>query len=141
MSKSKGNTIAPDVMIKKYGADTLRLYILSVAPPEDALEWSEEGFNGSRRFVNRVWRLVDRYVTREGATASGSGDTLRPKVHQTIQKVGQDIEQRMRLNTAVAALHELLNEIEGAEATAPAAVLEEAIETIDLLLKALTAQV
>jgi leucyl-tRNA synthetase len=62
MSKSKGNTIAPDEMIQKYGADTLRHYILSVAPPEDALEWSEDGFNGSRRFVNRVWRLALRHA-------------------------------------------------------------------------------
>jgi leucyl-tRNA synthetase len=153
MSKSKGNTIAPDVMIKKYGADTLRLYILSVAPPEDALEWSEEGFNGSRRFVSRVWRLVDRHAdafakeTRAPITGNLAepARSLRRKLHQTIQKVGQDIDERMRLNTAVAALHELLNEIEAAEPKIEKSearpALREAIETLVLLLNPFTPHV
>jgi leucyl-tRNA synthetase len=153
MSKSKGNTIAPDVMIKKYGADTLRLYILSVAPPEDALEWSEEGFNGSRRFVNRVWRLIDRHAeafAKEPRAALPAelpepARSLRRKLHQTIQKVGQDIDERMRLNTAVAALHELLNEIEAAEPKIEKAearpALREAIETLVLLLNPFTPHV
>jgi leucyl-tRNA synthetase len=153
MSKSKGNTIAPDDMIRKYGADTLRLYILSVAPPEDALEWSEDGFNGSRRFVNRVWRLVDRHAdafARESAVAipetlDEPARGLRRKLHQTIQKVGQDIDERMRLNTAVAAMHELLNEIEAAEPKieggAARPVLREAIESLVLLLNPFTPHV
>jgi leucyl-tRNA synthetase len=153
MSKSKGNTIAPDVMIRKYGADTLRLYILSVAPPEDALEWSEDGFNGSRRFVNRVWRLVDRHAAALAkepraaipASLEEPARGLRRKVHQTIQKVGQDIDERMRLNTAVAALHELLNEIEAAEPKIETGearpVLREAVETLVLLLNPFTPHV
>jgi leucyl-tRNA synthetase len=153
MSKSKGNTIAPDEMIQKYGADTLRHYILSVAPPEDALEWSEDGFNGSRRFVNRVWRLVDRHAEAfakepKAAMPADLSDTaraLRRKVHQTIQRVTQDIDERMHLNTAVAALQELLNEIERVEAEVdkgPArAALREAVETLLLLLNPITPHV
>jgi leucyl-tRNA synthetase len=116
MSKSKGNTIAPDDVIAKYGADTLRLYILSVAPPEDALEWSEEHIEGSHRLVQRIWRLVARHgstPTGEEAEADASraaAGTIRRKTHQTIQRVTTDIE-RIHVNTAVAAFHELTNEI------------------------------
>jgi leucyl-tRNA synthetase len=153
MSKSKGNTIAPDDMIQKYGADTLRHYILSVAPPEDALEWSEDGFNGSRRFVNRVWRLVDRHAEAFAKEPKGAipGDLpetargLRRKVHQTIKRVTADIDERMHLNTAVAALQELLNEIERVEPEVdkgPArAALREAVETLILLLNPITPHV
>jgi leucyl-tRNA synthetase len=150
MSKSKGNTISPDEMIQKYGADTLRHYILSVAPPEDALEWAEDGINGSKRFVIRVWRLVDRHADAlaKEPRAAIPGDLpeaaliLRRKVHQTILKVTQDIDERMRMNTAVAALYELLNALEEAadkvEAGAGRPVLREALETLVLLLNPFT---
>jgi leucyl-tRNA synthetase len=152
MSKSKGNTIAPDDVIGRYGADTLRLYILFAAPPELAMEWSESGIEGPHRFILRVWRLVLRHAealrTRDAAAGSGlppAAVALRRKVHQTIQKVTHDIEERIQLNTAVAALMELVNEIyrlEADVADGPArAALREALETVVLLLSPFTPHV
>jgi len=141
MSKSKGNTIAPDAVIAKYGADTLRLYILSVAPPEDALEWSEEHIEGSHRLVQRIWRLVTRHgsvrvvaLAPMGAGSGGAAATVRRKTHQTIQRVTTDIE-RIHVNTAVAAFHELTNGIYRLEAELAAtpegrSVLREALEAV-----------
>jgi len=153
MSKSKGNTVAPDDMIAKYGADTLRLYILSVAPPSLPLEWQEEGIEGPRRFLHRVWRLVDRHA---GAFASDirkpmpadlpeAARQLRRKVHQTIARLGEDVDARIHLNTAVAALIELVNEIYRLEpdvASGPGRpALLEALETLVLLLSPFTPHV
>src|SRR5437870_8497157 len=124
MSKSRGNTVAPDDMIKAYGADTLRLYILSVAPPELHMEWSTENIAGSHRLVQRVWRFVDRHaegLAREprapvpGALPEAAR-SLRRKVHRTILKVTEDVDERIHLNTAVAAFHELANEMGRLEA-------------------------
>jgi leucyl-tRNA synthetase len=153
MSKSKGNTIAPDDVIGRYGADTLRLYILFAAPPELAMEWSETGIEGPHRFIQRVWRLVLRHaesLAKEepaGARAAlaPAAAALRRKVHQTIEKVTRDIEERIQLNTAVAALMELVNEIYRLEtdvASGPGrAVLREALETVVLLLNPFTPHV
>jgi leucyl-tRNA synthetase len=150
MSKSKGNTIAPDAVIARYGADTLRLYILFAAPPEMAMEWSETGIEGPHRFVQRVWRLVDRHAAalrsapREAMPAQlpAAARELRRKVHQTIEKVTRDIEERIQLNTAVAALMELANEIyrlEAEVASGPGVpALREALETLVLLLNPFT---
>jgi len=150
MSKSKGNTIAPDDIIVRYGADTLRLYILFVAPPDMAMEWKEEGIEGAHRFVQRVWRLVDRHAE---SFASGvrvplakevpaAGQQLRRKLHQTIAKVGNDIEKRIHLNTAVAALMELVNELYRTEAELAEGpgrpLLRDALETLVLLLSPFT---
>jgi leucyl-tRNA synthetase len=153
MSKSKGNTVAPDDVIGAYGADTLRLYILSVAPPEMPLEWSEEHIEGSFRLVQRVWRLVDRHAEALAgapraaipANLAGAPRDLRRKVHQTIQRVTSDID-RIHLNTAVAAFHELVNEVlrlepEVAPGGPGRAVLREAIETVVLLLNPFTPHV
>jgi leucyl-tRNA synthetase len=147
MSKSKGNTVAPDDVIGSYGADTLRLYVLGEAPAEMALEWSEERIGGSFRLVQRAWRLVDRHAAvlstgapREiPADLTGPARDLRRKTHQTIQKVSADID-RIHLNTAVAAFHELVNEIHRLEpGLAPLsgdrlAALREAIEALVLLM-------
>jgi leucyl-tRNA synthetase len=153
MSKSKGNTVAPDDMVKKYGADTLRFYILSVAPPEDALEWEEEGIEGAWRFVNRVWRLIDRHADALSKEPRGSmpaelpeaARALRRKLHQTIQKVTVDIDERIHLNTATAAFHELVNEIYRVEAEIEKgpgrAVLREALETLVRLMNPFTPHV
>jgi leucyl-tRNA synthetase len=145
MSKSKGNTVAPDDVIGSYGADTLRLYVLGEAPAEMALEWSEERISGSFRLIQRAWRLVDRHAAALAATPRGdfSADPtgpardLRRKTHQTIEKVTADID-RIHLNTAVAAFHELVNEIHrlepAVEAAGGRAALREAIETLVILM-------
>jgi leucyl-tRNA synthetase len=113
MSKSKGNVVAPEDMIAKYGADSLRAYILFMAPPDKDLEWSYEGLDGMFRFLGRVWRLVSE-VAEEAASGRGvaAGDeaakTLHREMHRVIGKVTDDIE-RFQLNTAIAALMELTN--------------------------------
>jgi leucyl-tRNA synthetase len=153
MSKSKGNTIAPDDVIKRYGADTLRLYILFAGPPELPMEWSESGIEGPHRFLLRVWRLVDRHASAFSTEAPEAlpaelppaARGLRRKVHQTIARVTRDIDERIQLNTAVAALMELVNEIYRLEeqvAEGPGrAVLREALETVILLLNPFTPHV
>jgi leucyl-tRNA synthetase len=151
MSKSKGNTVAPDEVIKEYGADTLRLYILSVGPPEMALEWKADAIEGSHRLIQRVWRLMDRHAEALGGSpqapvtaTSDAARALRRKVHQTIRKVTEDVDERIRLNTATAALHELVNEIYRVEADLAAGdrpVLREALEALVLLMNPFTPHV
>jgi leucyl-tRNA synthetase len=146
MSKSKGNTVAPDDIIKQVGADTLRLYILSVAPPEDALEWNDKNIAGVHRFLHRVWSLLDRHAaaiagetrTPVPAELSPAARALRRKVHQTIRRITDDIEERLKLNTAVSALIELEHAIADAEPGLGAGperpVFREALEALVLLL-------
>jgi len=154
MSKSKGNTIAPDDVIARYGADTLRLYILFAGPPELPMDWSESGIEGPNRFLHQVWRLVDRHAEALAAAPriaipaelSGPARDLRRKVHQTTLKVTRDIEERIQLNTAVAALMELKNEVQKLEEAVGEteegrAVLREALETLVLLLNPFTPHV
>ncbi len=150
MSKRKGNTVAPDEVIARYGADTLRLYILAVAPPEMHMEWKAEGIEGERRLLHRVWRMVDKHAEALAAEPRGGLDAalpapaaeLRRKVHQTIQRVTEDVDERIHLNTAVAAFHELVNEIYRLEpevatgAGRPA--LREALEAIVTLMNPFT---
>jgi leucyl-tRNA synthetase len=153
MSKSKGNTVAPDDVVKEYGADTLRLYILSVAPPELHMEWSTENIAGSHRLVQRVWRFVDRHadaLAKEPRAALPAelpepARTLRRKVHQTILRVTEEIEERFHLNNAVAAFHELANEmgrLEAEVAEGPGRIVwREAVETLVLLTSPFTPHV
>ncbi len=117
MSKSKGNTVDPDYIVRTYGADTARLFILFAAPPERDLEWSDAGVEGAYRFLNRVWRLVSDVVQELGplpeglepAPADEAAAELRRMVHRTVQRVTQDIEDRFHFNTAIAAVMELVN--------------------------------
>lgn len=115
MSKNKKNTVDPDLMIKIYGADTLRLFMLFTAPPEKDLEWSEAGAEGASRFLNRVWRVIHKWHDKLSGAAEGESSdaarALRRKTHQTIKRISNDIGERMNFNTAVAALMELTNEI------------------------------
>jgi leucyl-tRNA synthetase len=117
MSKSKGNVVDPDEMIQKYGADALRLYVMFVAPPENEVEWTDAGLEGSFRFLARVWRLVDHWAdaVRGAPTADGELNdlerALRRKTHDTIRRVTVDIDERQHLNTAVSALMELVNDL------------------------------
>ncbi len=154
MSKSKGNVVDPDAMIKAYGADTVRLFILFAAPPEKDLEWSDQGVEGAHRFLHKVWRLVTdsldglKTASVDADLLSGSAErrelsSLRNKTHNTIKRVTDDIEKRLHFNTAISALMELTNEVnafiaaEGLPSTEdrPAwAVFREAIETILVLL-------
>jgi leucyl-tRNA synthetase len=148
MSKSKGNIVDPEDMIKRYGADTTRLFTLFAAPPERDLEWQEEGVEGSSRFLNRVWRLIYelRNHLSQGSDPAPIGKAglppdlweIRQKAHKTIKKVTEDIE-RFHFNTAIAAVMELVNHLyqtkDGIEATPHAgAVWRETIESLILLL-------
>jgi leucyl-tRNA synthetase len=160
MSKSKGNVVDPDDMIEKYGADALRLYVMFVAPPEKEVEWTDSGLEGSFRFLARVWRLVEPLagVARGGFPADAASAltdahrAVRRKTHQTIERVTGDLYPRVHLNTAIAALHELVNELyafveqagiakearssEGVRDLDPAtrAVLSEALQALVLML-------
>ena len=116
MSKSKNNGIDPQAIIDQYGADTARVFMMFAAPPDQSLEWSDAGVEGSNRFLKRVWRLVSGFLEKgNNATAidvaqlSTEAQDLRRKTHETIQKVGDDIERRHAFNTAIAAMMELLN--------------------------------
>ena len=134
MSKSKGNTVDPQPLIEEYGADTVRLFMMFAAPPDQGLEWSDAGVEGAHRFLKRLWRQVfDRKQAgwRPAApTAVGLDDAakaLRRKLHETLARVTDDVEKRQTFNTVVAANMELFNELnkfEGRGATAEAVVTE-----------------
>lgn len=117
MSKSLGNIVSPEEILSKYGADTARLFILFAAPPERELEWSDQGVEGSFRFLNRIWRIVQHFepVLAQKVTSydhSSLNDTdkeLRRVLHSSIQKVTSDIETRFNFNTAISTLMELVN--------------------------------
>jgi len=127
MSKSKGNAVDPDEIIERYGADTLRLFILFAAPPEDELEWNTKAIEGSWRFVNRALRLVEDFTPND---KKGESSGLRTKLHLAIKKVTEDVEQRFQFNTAISAVMELVNEIYATKE----ADTQEAIEAVILLL-------
>ena len=155
MSKSKGNVVGAEEMADKYGADTGRLYTLFAAPPEKDLEWSEESIEGSWRFLNRVFRLVDRHaeVVRAVKSASGTADArvitpnsakekqLLRKTHQTLRRVTQDFETRWHFNSAIALIMDLTNEIYAAEPLDEGVrpeVQKEVLELLTLMLAPMT---
>jgi len=114
MSKSKGNTVSPREIINRFGADTVRVFILFAGPPELDMEWSDQGVEGAFRFLNRVWRTVGRVIefpTQEIETDKGRMEALERKVHQTIFRVTRDIQEKFHFNTAISSLMELLNEM------------------------------
>src|SRR5213080_2892453 len=149
MSKSKGNVVSDDFIREKYGADTGRLFELFAAPPEKDLEWNDQGIEGAFRFLNRVWRFTLTHLDELRTPTPGrvvpvsdAARTFRRLIHETIQRVTDDIEREFHFNTAVAAIMELVNALHGFEATSAgtvepaerAALLREAVETITLLL-------
>jgi len=117
MSKSKNNGINPEVMVKKYGADTIRLFMMFAAPAKMALEWQESGVEGISRFLKRVWRLVfyhfkkSTYQPLITSDLNDSQKSLRYNLHKTIGKVTDDIDRRQTFNTAIAAIMELVNQL------------------------------
>jgi leucyl-tRNA synthetase len=119
MSKSRGNVVEPDEVVKKHGADTLRLYVLFEAPPEKEMDWTDQRLEGPARFLLRIWRLVEQEKERLRKAGSIDGEeewnetesALRRKTHQTIMRVTRDIEDRLHLNTAIAAIMELVNDV------------------------------
>ncbi len=142
MSKAKGNTVDPQELIEKYGADTVRLFMMFAAPPEQALEWSDDGVQGSFRFLKRFWNAVAQHVAKGPTVAVNSAELssaqkeLRRKTHQTIAKISDDIGRRSSFNTAVAAAMELLNAVNKHEDQTDAgrAVEHEALEAVVLML-------
>ncbi len=150
MSKSKGNIVEPEEVAEKHGVDALRLYVLFEAPPEKEMEWTDARLEGPSRFVQRVWRFVQNNADAISTASSIEGiegeeewneaeTALRRKTHQTILKVTRDIEERLHLNTPIAAIMELLNELYRAIEPRPSRpeswkAIREATETLLLLL-------
>ncbi len=140
MSKAKGNTVDPQVLIDEYGADTVRLFMMSAAPPEQALEWSDDGVQGAFRFLKRLWTAVLEHCDAGPVEAVTQFDdaqkALRRKTHQTIAKVSDDIGRRYKFNTAVAASMELMNAINRFDDGSPGgrAVVQESLAAIVVLL-------
>ncbi|HEY8385357.1 MAG TPA: leucine--tRNA ligase, partial [Porticoccaceae bacterium] len=142
MSKSKGNTVDPQALIDQYGADTVRLFTMFAAPPEQSLEWSDEGVAGAHRFLRKLWRAVASHRLKgepgalDPAALEGKLRDLRRKTHETIARVSNDFGVRQTFNTAIAAVMELLNELGRLDDTSPQAlaVEREALESAVLLL-------
>src|SRR5690606_25115288 len=123
MSKSKGNTVDPEELINQYGADTVRLFSMFAAPPEQSMEWSDSGVEGANRFLRRLWKAVEGHVNAgtpgkldsaslpAAQNLPDSQKQLRRKTHETIAKVSDDYGRRQTFNTAIAATMELLNEV------------------------------
>jgi leucyl-tRNA synthetase len=141
MSKSKGNIVDPDEIIKKYGADTLRLFILFAAPPEAELDWNDRGMEGAWRFLTRVWRLVEETVEPSQQSEPVSEPGLAKKMHQTIKKVTDDMEGGFKFNTAISSAMELVNEIYKTSSQGHSVNIREAVEVTVLLLAAFTPHV
>ncbi|WP_374321707.1 leucine--tRNA ligase, partial [Pseudoxanthomonas kaohsiungensis] len=146
MSKSKNNGVDPQAMVDKYGADTVRLFSMFAAPPEQSLEWNEAGVDGMARFLRRLWTQVQKHVADGAAPAldaaalDGAQKALRRKTHETIDKVGHDYGRRHSFNTAIAAVMELMNAVAKFDDASPAgrAVRQEALEAAVLLLNPIT---
>ena len=146
MSKSKNNGIDPQEMVEKYGADTVRLFMMFASPAEMTLEWQESGVEGAKRFLGRVWNLVYEYSQNPAKTAldvtalSADQKALRRDVHKTIAKVSDDIGRRQTFNTAIAAVMELMNKLTRAplESEQDRAVIAEALSAVVRMLYPIT---
>ncbi len=143
MSKSKGNTVDPQELIDRFGADTVRLFIMFAAPPTQELEWSDSGVEGAHRFLKRLWKAVYEFVDSDAPVAEVLPRDLPPplrdlrlKLHQTLRKVTDDYDRRLTFNTAIAANMELLNALGRFEDDSPAArrLRLEVLEHILLML-------
>lgn len=146
MSKSKNNGIDPQEMVEKYGADTVRLFMMFASPAEMTLEWQESGVEGAKRFLGRVWNLAYQYQQNPAKTSlditalSAAQKALRREVHKTIAKVSDDIGRRQTFNTAIAAVMELMNKLTKAslESEQDRAVMAEALSAVVRMLYPIT---
>lgn len=146
MSKSKNNGIDPQEMVEKYGADTVRLFMMFASPAEMTLEWQESGVEGAKRFLGRVWNLVYQYQQNPAKTSldltalSAEQKVLRREVHKTIAKVSDDIGRRQTFNTAIAAVMELMNKLTKAslESDQDRAVMAESLSAVVRMLYPIT---
>jgi leucyl-tRNA synthetase len=142
MSKSKNNGVDPNRLVEEYGADTARLFIMFASPPEQSLEWSEEGVQGAFRFLRRLWRVVHQHMAAGAAgevdiaALDGRQKALRRTLHQVIVKVTDDVGRRYTFNTAIAAVMELMNELGRFEVRGASdrAVVQELLESVVLML-------
>ncbi|MDG3087417.1 leucine--tRNA ligase [Vibrio hannami] len=146
MSKSKNNGIDPQEMVDKYGADTVRLFMMFASPADMTLEWQESGVEGANRFLKRVWKLVKDHTSKGEAVAvdtsalTANQKAIRRDVHKTIAKVTDDIERRQTYNTAIAAIMELMNKLAKAaqESEQDRAILDEALKAVVRMLYPIT---
>ena len=148
MSKSKRNVVDPKEIVDYYGADTERLYTMFMGPPDRDIDWTDDGIRGAFRFLNRTWHLIIANIDRLGAvgavadpaTLDEAAVSLWRRVHRTIKKVSEDIEERFSFNTAVAAIMELFNELSpyAGKDNLDAALLREAVDTLILILSPFT---
>ncbi|MEE8481716.1 MAG: class I tRNA ligase family protein, partial [Acidiferrobacterales bacterium] len=142
MSKSKGNTVDPQGLIKKFGADTARMFTMFAAPPEQSLEWSDDAVAGANRFLKRLWKAVHDHISsvskdkQDESKLDPASTELRRLLHQTIAKVTDDINRRQTFNTAIAATMELMNAITRDKGKPSIAypVIQEALEAVVLML-------
>jgi leucyl-tRNA synthetase len=142
MSKSKNNGVDPQAMIDRYGADTVRLFMMFASPPDQMLEWKDAGVEGANRFVKQLWRVVHEHIALRGGGDPGdvepdaAAKSLRRKLHETIRKVSDDVGRRYKFNTAIAAVMELMNELGRFEQDTPSrvAVARDVIENVLLML-------
>ena len=145
MSKSKGNTVDPQALVEQYGADTVRLFVMFAAPPEQSLEWSDSGVEGASRFLKRLWkRVADHANNTRGGVApilnthelNEAQRAMRCQVHEAITKISDDVGRRHTFNTAIAACMELINGLYRFEDNTPQgrAIMQEALEAIVLML-------
>ena len=149
MSKSKNNGVDPQAMVDKFGADTVRLFSMFAAPPEQSLEWNEAGVEGMSRFLRRFWREVTTHAAQpdhpevDVSALNAAQKTLRRQLHEAIQKVGDDYGRRYSFNTAIAALMELLNHVSKFDDMSEQgrAVRHETLQTMVLLLNPVTPHV
>ncbi|MEM7283002.1 MAG: leucine--tRNA ligase [Pseudomonadota bacterium] len=145
MSKSKGNTVDPQTLIDRFGADTVRFFVMSDAPPDQSFEWSDEGVEGASRFLKKLWRLVADHVNNSSLSDDfGSLNTeqkeLRRQIHLTIEKVTDDIGRRHTFNTAIASVRELINSVGRFEVRSAGdyAVVREAFSVVVQLMAPIT---
>ena len=138
MSKNLGNVVSPEELVEKYGSDTARMFSLFAAPPDRDLDWQDEGVEGSWRFLSRVYRYVvrnaDSQVEPNTDAQTEADKTVLRKLHQTIEKVTSDFESRWHFNTSIAAIMELTNELYAKENDLSAAVKQQAVRDLTLLL-------